>query len=60
MREQILGEVNRSTKVLILFIVSLSTSLFAGSPQSKEQGGMTTAQRHAREPMLKQDYGAEF
>lgn len=35
-----------TTRVLILFVVSLGTLLFAANPQSKEQGGMTTAKPH--------------
>lgn len=30
------------TRILILFVVTLSTLLFAGNPQSKEDGDMTT------------------
>jgi catechol 2,3-dioxygenase-like lactoylglutathione lyase family enzyme len=30
------------TRILIFFVVSLSTLLFAGNPQSKEEGDMTT------------------
>jgi catechol 2,3-dioxygenase-like lactoylglutathione lyase family enzyme len=30
------------TRILIFFVVSLSTLLFAGNPQSKEDGDMTT------------------
>jgi Protein of unknown function (DUF3224) len=40
--------VNLSTRILILFIVSLSTLLFAGSPRSKEQGDMKTAKSRTR------------
>jgi hypothetical protein len=37
-----------TTRILILSFVSLCTMLFAGSPQSKEQGDMTTAKPSAR------------
>jgi hypothetical protein len=37
-----------SKRILILFIVSLSTLLFAGRPQSKEQGDMTTVKPRTR------------
>jgi hypothetical protein len=36
------------TRILILFIVSTSTLLFAGSPQSKEQGNMRTVEPRTR------------
>jgi hypothetical protein len=37
-----------STRILILFIVSLSPLLFAGSPQPKEQKDMTTVKPRTR------------
>ncbi len=37
-----------STNVLMLFIVSLSTLLLTGSPQAKEEGGVTTTKPHTR------------
>jgi len=39
-----------STKILILFMVSLGTLLFEGNPQSKEQPHMTTARKSQTEP----------
>jgi Protein of unknown function (DUF3224) len=36
------------TVILILFIVSISARLFAGSPQSKEQGDMTSVKPSTR------------
>jgi len=39
-----------SKTILILFIVSFGTLLFAGNPQSKEQADMTTGQQSQTEP----------
>jgi Protein of unknown function (DUF3224) len=39
-----------STRILILFVVSIRTLLFAGNPQSKEQGLMTTGGQSQRGP----------
>lgn len=37
-----------TTKILMLFTVSLGSLLFAGRPQSKAQGNMTSAKPHMR------------